>query len=141
MCVILTTVAGRATDTFLLQQEMVIRGAPQISENWDPLFSGSVRIAQLEKTAAHFEKTAAHSANLWLNPYGVSSQLNPQPAHSVNCLKQNQKILGLHSNGSSINMIKIKLMLLIMYFFLKSITRAWSTLDVSTVEFSKVMIV
>ena len=61
MCVSLMMVAERATDTFLLQQEMVIRGAPQISENCDPLFLGSVRIAQLEKTAAHFEKTAAHS--------------------------------------------------------------------------------
>ena len=61
MSVILTRVVELATDTFLLQQETVIRGAPQISENGDPLFSGSVRIAQLEKTAAHFEKTAAHS--------------------------------------------------------------------------------
>ena len=61
MSVILTTVVELATDTFLLQQETVIRGAPQILENGDPLISGSVHIAQLEKTAAHFEKTAAHS--------------------------------------------------------------------------------
>ena len=61
MSVILTTLVELAADTFLLQQETVIRGAPLISENGDPLFSGSVHIAQLEKTAAHFEKTAAHS--------------------------------------------------------------------------------
>ena len=128
-------------DTFLLQQETVICGAPQISENGDPLFLGSVRIAQLEKTAAHFEKTAAHSCK----PVAQSVR-SEQPTKSTagslrKLLKQNQKILGLHSNGSSINTMKIKFMLLIMYFFLKSIARAWSTLGVSTVEFSKVMIV
>ena len=61
MCVILTTVVERARDTFLLQQEMAFCRDPIFSESWDPLFSGSVRLAQLEKTAAHFDKTAAHS--------------------------------------------------------------------------------
>ena len=141
MCVILMAVVERATDTFLLQQEMVFCRHPVFSESWDPLFSGSVHIAQLKRTAAHFEKTAAHSGK----PVAQSVR-SEQPTKSTagslrKLLKQNQKILGLHSNGSSINTMKIKFMLLIMYFFLKSITRAWSMLDVSTVELSKVMIV
>ena len=78
MCVILTTVVVLAADTFLLQQETVIRGAPHISENLDPLFSGSVRIAQLEKTAAHFEKTAAHSGKP-----AAQSVRSEQPAKST----------------------------------------------------------
>ena len=61
MCVILMAVVERARDTFLLQQEMAFCRDPIFSESWDPLYSGSVRIAQLEKIAAHFLKTAAYS--------------------------------------------------------------------------------
>ena len=62
MCVILTAVVERARDTFLLlQQEMAFCRDPVFSESWDPLFSGLVRIAQLENIVAHFENTAAHS--------------------------------------------------------------------------------
>ena len=43
MCVILTTVAGWATATFLLQQETVVRGDPLILDNRDSPFLGSVR--------------------------------------------------------------------------------------------------
>jgi hypothetical protein len=53
MCVILIMVAGRATDTFLLQQETVFRGDPLISEKWDPPFSDSFRKTLFAKTPTH----------------------------------------------------------------------------------------
>ena len=135
MCVILTTVAGLASDTFLLQQETVFCGDPLISENRDPPFSDSFRKTLFAKTATHSAWPVTQSA---LYYYSIRSQhdsfrkLIPQDSFrktlSANCLKLNPGIVGLHSSSSSIKMIMMTLLLLIMSFFLKSITRAWSLL-------------
>ena len=50
-------------------------------------------------------------------------------------------MMGLHYISSSIKMIMMTLMLLVMPFFLKSIIRAWSLLEVSAVEIGQVMII
>ena len=62
MCMILTTVAEWATDTFLLQPETVFYGDPKIPGKWDHKVPDSFRKTLFAKTVNLSAKTATHSA-------------------------------------------------------------------------------
>ena len=82
-----------------------------------------------------------YSIRIVLIYYGsFRSQLDPQFTPSANRLKPNPRITGLHSSGSSIMKVMMMGMLLIMSFFLMSISRAWSLLEASMVKIDKIMI-
>ena len=59
----------------------------------------------------------------------------------ANCLELNPGIIGHQSISSSMMKTMIMLLLLIISFFLKSVSRAWSSLEASTTEIGKVMII
>ena len=61
MCVIFTTVVELATDASLMKQEAVFRGDPSISDNWDPLFSDSIRITLSVGPLTRSEGPVTHS--------------------------------------------------------------------------------
>ena len=148
MFMILTMLVGRATDTFLLQQEPVFLGDPLMSGNRNPPCSDSFRKTIFAKPATHSAWPVNQSA---LYYYSIRRQLHSfrklflrnsfRKTLPASCLKPNPGIAGLHSSSSSIKIIMITLMLMILSFFLKSITRAWSFLEVSAVEICQVMMI
>ena len=121
---------------------------PVIPGKWDLPVPDSFRKTLFAKTATHSAGPVTQSAlyyDLVCSQLDSFRKLFPQNSFrktlSANCLKPNQGITGLNSSSSSIKMIRMTLMLLIMSFFLKSITRAWSLLEESTVEICQVMII
>ena len=108
---------------------------PVIPGKWDLPVPDSFRKTLFAKTATHSAGPVTQSAlcyDLVCSQLDSFRKLFPQNSFSktlsANSLKQNPGIVGLHSSSSSIKMIMMTLLLLILTFFLKSITRAWSLL-------------
>ena len=61
MCVIFMTVVELATDASLMKQEAVFHGDPSILDNWDSLFSDSIRITLSVGPLTRSEGHVTHS--------------------------------------------------------------------------------